>query len=223
MKSCTKCWNQQKNEEHATTKTLLVNCSLKNTVNKDLFAAINKFSEFKVVPYSEVSEDFCVDKDFDAIVISGSAARVVDQADRAKFKGVVHLVQTCKLPIFGICFGHQILCWALGAKVGSLPQGVLERFENIQVLDKDAIFAGFPDKQALLLAENHFDYVLKDSLEKAGFKLIADSASCEVEAVKHTSKPFYGVQFHPERTTIKNQTNPEGHKVIQNFFEKIAK
>lgn len=38
------------------------------------------------------------------------------------------------------------------------------------------------------------------------------------EAVKHISKPFWGVQFHPERTTIKAESHPEGHRVIENFF-----
>ena len=72
------------------------------------------------------------------------------------------------------------------------------------------------------LAENHYDYVLKESLGNAGFLLLADSTSCEVEAVKHKTKPFYGVQFHPERITIGNEKHLEGHIVIENFY-KIVK
>ena len=52
--------------------------------------------------------------------------------------------------------------------------------------------------------------------------LLADSASCEVEAVKHKSKPFYGVQFHPERINVKSESHPEGHKVIENFFRNVV-
>jgi GMP synthase (glutamine-hydrolysing) len=64
---------------------------------------------------------------------------------------------------------------------------------------------------------------LKDSLGNAGFELLADSASCEVEAVKHRTKPFYGVQFHPERIIIKGDTHPEGHRIIANFYQTTVK
>ena len=70
------------------------------------------------------------------------------------------------------------------------------------------------------LSENHFDYVLKEDLDSAGFVLLADSDSCEVEAVKHKTKPLYGVQFHPERINV---ANPEGHKVIENFYKCVVK
>jgi GMP synthase (glutamine-hydrolysing) len=73
------------------------------------------------------------------------------------------------------------------------------------------------------LSESHYDYVLKESLDKAGMKLLADSASCEVEAVKHKSKPFYGVQFHPERTSVKSVSHQEGHRVIGNFYRNVVK
>jgi GMP synthase (glutamine-hydrolysing) len=127
------------------------------------------------------------------------------------------------LPILGICFGHQLLCWAFGAEVASLLQQVSSRFEDVKVIQSDEIFSCFKEGQTIALAENHCDYVLKDSLESAGFALLANSASCEVEAVKHKTKPFYGVQFHPERTTIENETHPEGHKVIEKFYTNIVK
>jgi GMP synthase (glutamine-hydrolysing) len=60
--------------------------------------------------------------------------------------------------------------------------------------------------------------VLKETLDVAGFKLLAESASCPVEAVKHKTKLLFGVQFHPERTTIRNETHPEGAKIIENFY-----
>ena len=50
--------------------------------------------------------------------------------------------------------------------------------------------------------------------------LLADSLSCEVEAVKHKSEPFYGVQFHPERINVKSESHSEGHRVIENFRER---
>jgi GMP synthase-like glutamine amidotransferase len=188
-----------------------------------LLEILEKFSTSKIVQFGEVTESYEVDTDIDAVVISGSAARIVNPADRAKFEGVEQLIKNCRVPIFGICFGHQLLCWAFGAEVGSLPRQVTSRFEDVQVIQSDGIFAGFKEGQTVPLAENHYDYVLKDNLSDAGFTVLADSPSCEVEAVKHETKPFYGVQFHPERITVNGETNPEGHRVIANFYRTIVK
>ncbi len=197
-------------------RTLLVNCSLKGTASKDLFNAVTKFSECVVVDFRAIEQGYEIDGEVDALVISGSAARIVDLRDQASFQGVADLIRNCTLPVFGICFGHQLLCWALGAKVGSLKSR-FEGFEQVRIACFDPIFQGFMETE-MPLAENHFDYVQKDSLEKVGFRLLADSASCEVEAVRHNVKPFYGVQFHPERITIGNETHRQGHQIIGNFY-----
>ena len=199
-------------------KSLLVNCSLNGKVGADLLVALGKFSEFKAVNFGEVTSNYQIANNIEAVVISGSEARIVYPLDRAKFEGVEQLIKNCNLPILGICFGHQLLCWAFGAEVGTLPQQVANRFEDVKLVQSNEIFAGFKEWQTIPLAENHYDYVLKDSLDRAGFLLLAASASCEVEAVKHKTKPFFGVQFHPERITIKDQTCPEGHKILDNFF-----
>jgi GMP synthase-like glutamine amidotransferase len=201
-----------------TVKSLLVNCSLNGKVGADLLVALGKFSELKVVNFGEVTSNYQIANDIEAVVISGSVARIVNPVDRAKFEGVELLIKNCSLPILGICFGHQLLCWAFGAEVETLPQQVDNRFEDVKVVQSNEIFSGFKEGQPIPLAENHYDYVLKDSLDSTGFTLLADSASCEVEAVKHQTKPFYGVQFHPERITIKDQTHPEGHKILDNFY-----
>ncbi len=205
-----------------TIKSLLVNCSLK-TKSEALVEAVGKFSDCRVVRFSDIDGSYRVGGDIDAVVVSGSGARIVDPSDRRLFDSVASLLKRCDLPVLGICFGHQLLCWAFGAKVGSLPQPVLDQFEKIRVLEADGVFGGFAKNDGIPLSENHYDYVLKESLEQAGMTLLADSASCEVEAVKHKSKPFYGVQFHPERVCVKGELHPEGHRVIENFYRNVVK
>jgi len=202
-------------------KTLVINCSLK-TKSEALVEAISKFSECAVVQFGDVQPDFHVDRDVDAVVISGSGARIVDPSHRAMFEGVVRLIKNCNLPTLGICFGHQLLCWTFGVRVGVLAQPVIGRFEKVKVVDVDGLFAGFAQQQTIPLAESHYDYVLRESLNQAGMVLLADSSSCEVEAVKHRSKPFYGVQFHPERISIESESHPEGHSVIKNFYSNVV-
>jgi GMP synthase (glutamine-hydrolysing) len=126
------------------------------------------------------------------------------------------------LPLFSICYGYQLLCWSLGAKVASHPVEI-ERFEEIRIVKFDEIFAGFEESQTILLAQHHNDCVIKASLQEAKLILLADSKSCEVEAIKHQRKPFYGVQFHPERIKINNKIHREGLRIIENFYKNIVK
>jgi len=204
------------------TKTLLVNCSLKAS-NEQLRQALGKFSECHTIHFKDINGAYHLQDEIDAIVVSGSAARIVDPFYQVMFQDVASFIKSCELPTLGICYGHQLICWAFRAKVGSLPQQVFDRFEKIQVIVADGLFDGFKEEQTVPFAENHFDYVLKNGLDGAGFSLLANSASCEVEAVKHKTKPFYGVQFHPERITIKNEKHSEGHRVIENFYKKTIK
>ena len=163
------------------TKSLLVNCSFIGKISEDLFNATSQFNECIVINFGDITQDYRIAKDIDAVVVSGSAARIVQALDRAKFENIQELIKNCSLPLLGICFGHQLLCWAFGAEVGSLPQQVANRFENVRVIQSNEIFAGSKEGQTIPLAENHYDYVLKDSLKNAGFTLLADSASCEVQ------------------------------------------
>ncbi len=106
--------------------------------------------------------------------------------------------------------------------MASLAEPVTGRFEEVRIVEIDEIFAGF-EYLAIPLAQSHYDYVLEESLGPAGLVLLATSNSCEVEAVRHRHVPFYGVQFHPERITIRGRTHPEGHQIIENFFRNVIK
>jgi GMP synthase-like glutamine amidotransferase len=205
------------------TKTLLVNCYLEPQKINPLADALNKFSVCKIVPYTKIDKDTQIGADIAAVVISGSDARITNPQDRAKFGGVTELIKSCPVPLLGVCFGHQLMCMAFGAKTAALPQPVLDRFENVSVVQTGDILSRFRRGQTVPLAEYHNDYVVKDSLADAGLVLLADSMSCEVEAVKHKDKLFFGVQFHPERITLGSETHVEGHKIIDNFYANNVK
>jgi GMP synthase (glutamine-hydrolysing) len=201
------------------TKTLLINCYLDSNKIAELRDALGKFTVCRVVPYTSIGPDYEIPaSDISAVVISGSEARIVKPEDKEKFEGVMQFILSCKVPLLGICFGHQLLCAAYGAKTASLPKPVCDKFEQVKVIQTGDILARFRMGQTVPLAEWHNDYVLKDGLDAAGFKLIADSATCEVEAVKHKEKLFFGVQFHPERITIGGETHDEGHRIFDNFY-----
>ena len=204
-------------------RSLVVNCCLEPSKIRPLLNAIKKYSECTVIQYGNLDAGYRVGKEIDAVVISGSEARIVNPSHRNMFAGIVDLIKHLNLPVFSICYGHQLLCWSLGAGVASLAEPVKDRFENVRIVEIDEIFADFEKYQMIPLAEWHFDYVLRESLNQADLVLLADSQSCEVEAVRHKHNPFYGVQFHPERIDIKGQSHLEGHKVIENFYRNVVR
>ncbi|MDW8114554.1 MAG: GMP synthase, partial [candidate division WOR-3 bacterium] len=77
------------------------------------------------------------------------------------------------------------------------------------------LFCNMEDK--IIAKESHRDYVIKTSLEKTDLEIIAFSKSCEVEAIRHSNKKIFGVQFHIERS------GEVGRQIAKNFYERIVK
>ncbi len=96
------------------------------------------------------------------------------------------------VPILGICLGHQLIARHFGGKVDRGDKAEYSLVE-IEILEENDLFKGFPKK--LKVWESHMDEV--KGLPQ-GFKLLARSETCPVEAMKHENLPIYGVQFHPE-------------------------
>jgi len=199
-------------------KTLLVNCYQNPNEINELNNALNKFAVCKIVPYTKIDKNYQIGEDTAAVVVSGSYARITCPEDKARYGAVEALIRNCKVPLLGVCFGHQLLCTAFGAQTAVMPTPVPKKFENVNIVQTGDILSRFRKGQSVPLAQEHNDYVVKGSLDAAGFNLIADSPSCEVEAVKHKDKLFFGVQFHPETITIGEETHPEGHRILDNFF-----
>ncbi len=203
-------------------KTLIVDTRINQTLLSSVVPAIKPFSDYEVVSYEDVKPNFRIKKDINAVILTGSEARIVSEEDVAKFSEVTKLMKRINLPTLGICFGHQLMALAHGASVASCEKPVMNRFEMVRVLEADELFLGYESGEKIPLAETHNDYVRRNSLEESGFKLLADSQSCEVEAIKHRNKPFYGVQFHPERTKIEGEEHKDGIKVIKNFYRYVV-
>ena len=203
-------------------KTLVVDCTRSKNVN-DLVDGIRPFTECYIVRYESVLQDYEPNKSIDAIVISGSGYRSVDPKDREKFRGVMGLIKRFDKPILGVCFAHQLIGYAYGAKLSTMEKPVYDKFEQIRIIETDELFEGYKSQDQIPLVEYHNDYVMKQGLSTAGFILLADSQSCEVEAMKHCLKPLYGIQFHAERYKIGREEHKEGLKILENFYKIVAK
>ncbi|MFQ5800259.1 MAG: GMP synthase subunit A [Candidatus Hydrothermarchaeales archaeon] len=126
---------------------------------------------------------------------SGNSKRIIEEFRR-------------ELPILGICLGHQLLAEVFGGEVSQAEVGEYAEAEII-VDDEDHILKGLSPKFSAWVS--HRDEVR--SLPK-GFEKLAHSETCEIEAMRHSDLPLFGVQFHPEV-----EHTPKGPEIFRNFLE----
>lgn len=144
------------------------------------------------------------------IILSGGPASVHEGASPKSDIGVFAL----GLPVFGICYGEQLLCEQLGGKVEPGDSREFGRAE-VEVVKESALFNGVwqPGEQYQVWM-SHGDKV---TALPAGFSVIARSGGAPYAAVSHEEKRIYGVQFHPEVAHT-----PEGAKLLRNFVRGIC-
>ncbi|MGB1366233.1 MAG: glutamine amidotransferase-related protein [Candidatus Poseidoniaceae archaeon] len=119
--------------------------------------------------------------DADAIVITGSRKNVTMWEHW--MDDVVELIQNTTTPLYGICFGHQIIAHAFGGRV--------ERAE------KDSHFvAEVTDSSGKTIVASfaHQEHVV----DAGELEVIASAAHCSIAACTHPTRPVYTVQYHPE-------------------------
>ncbi|MDO4280599.1 MAG: aminodeoxychorismate/anthranilate synthase component II [Peptococcaceae bacterium] len=115
-----------------------------------------------------------------------------------------------KIPILGVCLGHQAICAAFGATV-TYAKTLMHGKQSLVTLSGDSpIFAGLPDE--ILVARYHSLAVDPLTLpEELTTTAVADDGA--VMAVQHKSAPIYGLQFHPESIMT-----PDGKTMLDNFL-----
>src|SRR5215203_418846 len=116
------------------------------------------------------------------------------------------------VPVLGICYGMQLGAQILGGDVKPAKAREYGR-AKLRVVGKDPLVRGLPDDTTVWMS--HGDQV--HDLPPA-FVPLATTPTCPYAAARHTSRPFYGVQFHPEVTHT-----PRGEKVFENFLYDICK
>jgi GMP synthase (glutamine-hydrolysing) len=145
------------------------------------------------------------------VVITGSHAMVTDNASwSVKLEKWIAFLVKAQIPVFGICYGHQLLARAAGGQIDFNPHGKEIGTVGIQLLPdcfNDPLFQALPD--SFLAHVTHSQTVLK--LPKEAIRLAANTH--EPNHAFRLGKCAWGVQFHPEynvdimRSYIQEQTN----------------
>ena len=119
-----------------------------------------------------------------------------------------------KIPILGVCLGHQAICTAFGGKISYAKRLMHGKSSEISI-DDDEIFKNLESK--ITVGRYHSLSLIEDSLPDS-LKIISKADDDgEIMAVRHNDFDVYGLQFHPESILT-----PDGLMIIRNFIEKIG-
>lgn len=139
-----------------------------------------------------------------AIVISPGPGRPKDSGITMQ---VIEHFHT-KLPILGICLGHQALGEYFGAKLVRGPEPVHGKTSMLEH-NNDVVFDGVSNPFSVM----RYHSLVLEGLEQTPLEVIASTADGIPMAIKHSSLPLYGFQFHPESILT-----PDGLKLLGNWW-----
>ena len=118
-----------------------------------------------------------------------------------------------KMPILGVCLGHQSIGQAFGAKIikaSKIMHGKTSKVSNLG----SKIFKGLPTS---FEATRYHSLVIKYGTLPKNFRVISetiDNKKNVIMGIEHENYPCYGVQFHPESIA----SVPFGKKIMKNFL-----
>ena len=168
-------------------------------------------SDIKVIRNDEYTIEEIEKMETDALIISPGPGRPEDAGvciDAIKyFAG--------KMPILGVCLGHQAICEAFGGRVTYAKELMHGKQSKVYQGGSGRLFKGMgPEFKA---ARYHSLSAAAEDLPEV-LMVTAEAEDGEIMAVEHRDYPVFGVQFHPESVMT-----PEGRKMIENFMEAVRK
>ncbi|ALN72040.1 aminodeoxychorismate/anthranilate synthase component II [Aureimonas sp. AU20] len=147
----------------------------------------------------------------DAIVLSpgpcGPAEAGVSLACVHAFSG--------RVPMLGVCLGHQVIGAAFGGVVGPALRPMHGMASPLRH-EGDALFAGLPDPME---AGRYHSLIVRSTAEmERSLRAVAWSPEGEIMALRHLGHPTWGIQFHPESVLT-----PQGSRILANFRTLIGR
>ncbi len=164
--------------------------------------------DIKVIRNDEMSVKEIEELNPSHIIISPGPGR---PSDAGECENIISYFKD-KVPMLGVCLGHQAICEVFGAKVTYAEKLMHGKQSEIEILEKEPIFEKFADQEHIKVARYHSLAADPESIP-AELKVTARTKEGEVMAVKHREYNVFGVQFHPESILT-----PNGIKIINNFL-----
>ncbi len=115
-----------------------------------------------------------------------------------------------RVPLLGVCLGHQAIGQAFGGRVARCPETLHGKLSALRH-SGDGLFAGLP--QGMLVTRYHSLEVVRDGLPDC-LRITAETESGVIMGLEHRDYCIHGVQFHPESIASEH-----GHALLRNFLD----
>jgi len=164
---------------------------------------VREHNVYSIITGASVSADELRELNVVGIILSGGPSSVyADGAPRCSDE-----LFDLGIPILGICYGMQIGCQILGAKIEPTSSREFGR-TKLEIMHRESVLTHLPETTDVWMSHG-------DMVNRLGpdFVSLARTRSCKYAVVRHKTRPFVGVQFHPEVAHT-----PEGSLMIHNFL-----
>ena len=135
-----------------------------------------------------------------------------DEITIAEIEAIRHFAG--KLPILGVCLGHQSIGAALGGNIVRAQVQMHGKLDTITT-DQQGVFAGLPRQFDIV---RYHSLAIERATLPAELIVTATSADGEIMGVRHRTLAIEGVQFHPESILTER-----GHDLLKNFLDEYKK
>jgi anthranilate synthase component 2 len=163
-------------------------------------------AQVEVFRNDEISLEGIAERNPDRLVISpgpcSPAEAGISVAAIAHFAG--------KIPVLGVCLGHQSIGAALGGKIVRAQQ-LMHGKTSVITTTQEGLFEGLPKQ---FTVNRYHSLAIDRSSCPKDLKITARTEDGEIMAIRHASLPIQGVQFHPESILTEH-----GHAMLKNFLE----
>ncbi len=189
-----------------------------------------------VTNFPQVTPEYVASLPIAGVFISGFGYGW-DKVPVDQLVGVSDLLHTTELPVLAACGGHQLMGFAFNCdlrRVAQLADEPMRRLapgepdwrpeyhagwymeagiHEVAIVQPDPLFEGLPTR--IRVPEAHYCEI---KTLPPGFRLLASTGDCRIQAMRHETRPLYGLQFHAEAWT---DDYPDGRQVIANFVRMV--
>lgn len=116
-----------------------------------------------------------------------------------------------KVPIMGVCLGHQAICEVFGATVSYAKELMHGKMSVVELDEECKLFQDIGNEAEV--ARYHSLIALKDTIPEC-LQVTATTKDGEIMGVQHKDYEVYGLQFHPESILT-----PQGRRIVENFLK----
>ncbi len=118
-----------------------------------------------------------------------------------------------RIPILGVCLGHQSICAAYGATVTYAKQLMHGKVSETKLDTDSVLFRGMKDT---IVVGRYHSLAVDEKTMPDCLRVTAETMDHEIMAVEHTNGLVFGLQFHPESILT-----PDGPEIVANFLKMV--